>query len=323
MKIAVIGCGAVFEAFYLDALRKMQAEGLIDVVLLVDNLPGNLKSAHRSFPKAKTASDLCTGLSYLSIDRAIVLTPPATHAPIMLELAEAGIHVYCEKPLTVSPTEAKTIAETFASKNLICKVGYVRRLFPNFQAFRSMYSNLGSNRDLSVSDGEVFRWPIKTGSIFSPIVPGGGVVWDKLSHNLDIIQWTAGLRTIDRVQSSCKTGRVPVNILVEGNTNHGKFRIAVSWTEGFANVVSANDGTHTIESKNGLTHSLRVSSTGLSSPNIKMNATSYDEAVQIALRDFFKLRDNKETSILATAEESVILTEFLAHVDMTARTGAL
>ncbi len=323
MKIGVIGCGAVFEAFYLDVLREQQAEGLIDLVLLVDSQARNIAAVRRYFPRATTAYDLGTGLANTHLDRAIVLTPPATHAPIMQLLAKAGVHVYCEKPLTVSPIEARLIAESFSSRELICRVGYVRRFFPNFQALRSLCSNLGPKRNLSVSDGEVFRWPIKTGAIFAPAEAGSGVVWDKLSHNLDMVQWIDGLRSIERVRTGCKPGRVPADVLVEGTTDHGEFRIAVSWTNGLANLVSATDGIETIESKNGLAQSLRVSSAAWSSPSIEAGITSYGEAVRVALGEFLRLKNFKEESILATAEQSVVLTDLLASVDQAARAGAL
>ena len=323
MRIGVIGCGAVFEAFYLDVLRKQQAVGLIDLVLLVDSQARNIEAARRYFPLARAATDLGTGLANISLDRAIVLTPPATHAPIMQVLAQAGVHAYCEKPLAASPAEARTIAESFSSKDLICRVGYVRRLFPNFQAFRSLYSNLGPNRNLSISDGEVFRWPIKTGAIFTPAEAGGGVVWDKLSHNLDMVQWIAGLRSIERVRTSCKPGRVPVDVLVEGTTDRGDFRIAVSWTQGLANLVSATDGIETIESKNGLTQTLRVSSTQLGSLPVETGMNSYGEAVGAALDEFFRLKSCEEKSVLATAAQSVVLTDFLSSIDSAARAGGL
>ena len=323
MRIGVIGCGAVFGAFYLEVLRKQQAEGLIDVVLLVDNQARNIEVVRRYFPLARTANDLGSALGDMSLDRAIVLTPPATHAPILQVLAEAGVHVYCEKPLTVSAVEARTIPELFSSRDLICRVGYVRRLFPNFQAFRSLYSNLGPNRNLSISDGEVFRWPIKTGAIFTPAEAGGGVVWDKLSHNLDIVQWIAGLRSIERVRTNCKPGRVPVDVLVEGTTDQGEFRIAVSWTAGFANLVSAADGIEAIESKNGLAQSLRVSSTQLSSLPVETAISSYGEAVGAALDEFFRLGNGQDESVLATAEQSVVLTDLLSSIDGAARAGGV
>jgi predicted dehydrogenase len=317
VKIAVIGCGAVFEAFYLEALRKLQAEGRIQVALLVDSQQANLDRARSLFPGALTAADV-SAIAAGTIERALVLTPPATHCAIMLALAAVGAHVYCEKPLAVAVDEAREIAATFNRKQLLCKVGYVRRLFPNLQVFRAAYRQLEAAPELSISDGEVFRWPIKTGSIFAPHTAGGGVIWDKLSHNLDVVQWIAGLRSVDRVHSSCRPGRVPTDILVEGATDRGRFRVAVSWTEGLGNLVRARSGDAIIESKNGLVPAIYASPASMAGAHA-VGAASYGAAVEAALREFIELNGANAPSPLASADDSVALTGFLVDIDGTAR----
>ena len=323
MKIGVIGCGAVFEAFYLEVLRRLQSENRIEVALLVDSQARNMDAVRRFFPRTRMTGDLGNALAGVRLDRAIVLTPPASHAPILHALAEAGVHAYCEKPLAASQVEAEAISELFSSRKLICRVGYVRRVFPNFQAFRTLYANLGPDRTISISDGEVFRWPIKSGVIFSPAEAGGGVVWDKLSHNLDLVQWFAGLRSVERVRTRCRPGRVPADVLVEGTTDHGDFRVAVSWTEGLANLVSASDGVDTIQSKNGIAHSLQVSSERASAMPAISAIGSYGDAVGAALDEFLRLTNAGEESTLATAAQSVVLTGFLSSIDKAARAGGL
>lgn len=320
MKVGIIGCGAVFENFYRDALVELQARGVISVALLMDRMDSNVERALEHFPKAEVAQDLSSELLLRSkIDRALVLTPPSTHADIILQLAAAGVHIYCEKPLTTSPREALDISRAFSVKGLICKVGYVRRLFPNFRMFRNLYSSLGPERELSLSDGEVFRWPIKTGSIFSPDDPGAGVVWDKLSHNLDMVQWIAGLREITSVQSNCQPGRVPADVMVEGRTDHGTFRVAVSWTAVLPNMVSASDGLKQIRCKNGLAQSVSLSPEGYAPSPVEVDVLSYAEAVKLALKEFFRLQTKEEPSLLATVEESVDLTDFLFQINASAR----
>lgn len=153
MNVAIIGCGAVFEVFYMEALSRMHRAGVIKVMVLVDSIQQNVERAASRFANARLASDLSQA-DLDGIDRALVLTPPASHFGICMLLAKAGVHVYCEKPLTTSPQEARDIAAAFMDKNLICKVGYVRRLFPNVRAVRSLYGRIAGGRHIAVSDGE-------------------------------------------------------------------------------------------------------------------------------------------------------------------------
>ena len=318
-RLAVIGCGAVFEAFYLEALRQLTAAGTLEVVLLVDSNKKFASSFLKDLPSAKVATQLDEGLQGTEVDRALVLTPPSSHASVMAQLANSDVHVYCEKPFTVSPQEARETRDLFASRQLICKVGYVRRMFPNFRAFKGCFAQLGASRTLTITDGEVFRWPIKTSGIFTPTEVGGGVVWDKLSHNLDLIQWIDGVESIDRVSSRCRAGRVPVDIFVEGRTCKGRFKVAVSWAEALPNLVRGSDGRNTVTSKNGLVESLTTNFDDLRTPKQPFDVASYADAVKASLQEFISLRSPSESSPLATAAESVALTEFLSYIDTQAR----
>lgn len=58
------------------------------------------------------------------IDLVTVATPNATHYAITKAFLEAGIHVLCEKPMTVTPEEAEDIAETARRTGAICAVNY-------------------------------------------------------------------------------------------------------------------------------------------------------------------------------------------------------
>ena len=58
------------------------------------------------------------------IDLVTVATPNATHYAITKAFLEAGIHVLCEKPMTVTVEEAEDIAATATQTGTICAVNY-------------------------------------------------------------------------------------------------------------------------------------------------------------------------------------------------------
>lgn len=58
------------------------------------------------------------------IDLVTVATPNSSHYAISKAFLEAGIHVLCEKPLTVTVAEAEDIVETAKRNNVICAVNY-------------------------------------------------------------------------------------------------------------------------------------------------------------------------------------------------------
>jgi predicted dehydrogenase len=58
------------------------------------------------------------------VDLVTVATPNATHYQITKAFLEAGIHVLCEKPMTVTVAEAQDIVATSARTGAICAVNY-------------------------------------------------------------------------------------------------------------------------------------------------------------------------------------------------------
>jgi predicted dehydrogenase len=58
------------------------------------------------------------------VDLVTVATPNATHFAITKAFLEAGIHVLCEKPMTLTVAEAEDIVETAKRNNAVCAVNY-------------------------------------------------------------------------------------------------------------------------------------------------------------------------------------------------------
>ena len=64
------------------------------------------------------------------VDAVVVVTPAQTHYPLCREFVEAGKDVFVEKPLTLDPAEAKTLAELAAQHQRILQVGHILRFDP-------------------------------------------------------------------------------------------------------------------------------------------------------------------------------------------------
>ncbi len=72
------------------------------------------------------------------VDLVTVATPNATHYAITKAFLEAGIHVLCEKPMTVTVEEAEDIAATARRTGTICAVNYGYTGYPLVRHMRAM-----------------------------------------------------------------------------------------------------------------------------------------------------------------------------------------
>jgi len=96
-----------------------------NIVAICDVDQNNLNEAAKRFPQAKLYRDFRKMLPEMDkqIDAVVVSTPDHTHAPPGVMAMKMGKHCYCEKPLTHSVYEARTMAEAAKAKNLATQMG--------------------------------------------------------------------------------------------------------------------------------------------------------------------------------------------------------
>ena len=75
-------------------------------------------------------------LSDDGIDAVVLATPHTEHFHQIMACAEAGKHVYCEKPFCLTGAEAARALAALADKGLKAAVGHNRRFFPNTIALK-------------------------------------------------------------------------------------------------------------------------------------------------------------------------------------------
>jgi len=118
LDIAVIGVGGRGAA----NLRGVSGE---NIVALCDIDAHRLAGTAKQFPRAKTYADFRKMLDETGarIDAVVVSTPDHTHAPAAALALRMGMHCYCEKPLTHSVHEARTVADLARRSKRATQIG--------------------------------------------------------------------------------------------------------------------------------------------------------------------------------------------------------
>ncbi|MGB2823788.1 MAG: Gfo/Idh/MocA family oxidoreductase, partial [Phycisphaerae bacterium] len=96
-----------------------------NIVALCDVDANNLARAAKRFPGAATFADFRRMLDKLErqIDAVVVSTPDHTHAVAAAMAMRMGKHCYCEKPLTHSVHECRTLIELAGKNKLVTQMG--------------------------------------------------------------------------------------------------------------------------------------------------------------------------------------------------------
>jgi predicted dehydrogenase len=72
------------------------------------------------------------------VDAVWICTPPFLHAEQAIAFAEAGVHVFCEKPITVDLAEADRMIESCRNAGVRLMVGHVIRYYPETLRIKQM-----------------------------------------------------------------------------------------------------------------------------------------------------------------------------------------
>ena len=130
-----------------------------------------------------------------SIDIVHICTPNACHKDQVIRALKAGKHVYCDKPLTTSYSDAKEILSVLDGTDVITQMTFQNRFLPAVMRAKMLMEEGRLGRILS------FRaCYLHSGSVdpYKPIgwkqdkAMGGGVLFDLGSHVLDMIYHLIG-----------------------------------------------------------------------------------------------------------------------------------
>ena len=187
VKFSLIGAGAI-------AQTHVQAFSGVEIAELVAVSDIRVEAA-----KAIAGSVNCLDFSSyqamvdaVELDAAIVCTPPVTHSEICIDLLERGIHVLCEKPLSISVDDAQAMQaaaqKSGALLTMASKFRYVEDAVKAKSIVQSgilgeivLFENAFTSRvDMSA------RWNS------NPMVSGGGVLIDNGTHSVDLCRYFLG-----------------------------------------------------------------------------------------------------------------------------------
>ena len=138
-----------------------------------------------------------------------VVTPNHLHVEVTKAALEAGIHVFCEKPLAISLDEAKTLKSVLQEKPVLLGLAHTYIGYPMVWQARHMVANgeLGKIRKVFVeypqgwlSEGIELQDNKQAGWRTDPSKSGGsGCMGDIGTHALNMAEFVAG----DKVTKLC------------------------------------------------------------------------------------------------------------------------
>ncbi len=125
-----------------------------------------------------------------SINVVVVVTPTVYHRDIVVEAAEAGKHILCEKPMAMNVRECEEMNAAAAKAGVKLQIGFMRRFDRNFIQAKE-YIDSGAIGEV-VLVKSLTRGPSKPRPWMFDIKKSNGPLAEVSSHDIDTLRWFMG-----------------------------------------------------------------------------------------------------------------------------------
>jgi predicted dehydrogenase len=251
LKGAIVGFGFISGKGHFPAYQKRDD---VEIVAIADICPARREAARAAAPAARLYSTFSELLEKEGqLDFIDIATPPTSHLEIALAALGKGIHVLCEKPLTATLPQAKSLAEAARDCGRVVFPAHNYKHAPVVKFSQQVIwsGRIGTVRSVTLNTFRtthakgVPEW--NTDWRRDKKISGGGIAMDHGSHSFYLtFAWLGSLPT----QVTAKALTLDARWDTEDNLNcvltfpSGYAHAYLTWTAGVRKVIYTLQGTH-------------------------------------------------------------------------------
>lgn len=202
LRVGLIGCGSIAQAVHLKILSRLR-----NVELIAIAEPDSIRriQAQARAPKTAAFPDYHELLAMPELQAVVICLPSALHAEAAKAATVRRKHVYLEKPMATSLTEAQGLMDAWRNAQTLGMIGFNYRFHPLLQAVKAHIESGKLGKLLTIRSTftshspEISDWKRSR-------VTGGGALLEHGSHHIDLIPFVTGEKIL-KVFSEIRTDR--------------------------------------------------------------------------------------------------------------------
>lgn len=188
LKVGIIGIGSISETHIAAYLKNDNVE----LYAFCDLDEKRLSYMAEKYKILHTYTDMNEMLSLKELDAVSVCTWNSAHAACTIAALNAGKHVLCEKPMSISEEDAKTMKEAAERNNKLLMIGFVRR-FGNDCKILKEFIDMDYLGEIYYAKATYLRRKGNPGGWFGDKSrSGGGPLIDLGVHVIDLVRYSIG-----------------------------------------------------------------------------------------------------------------------------------
>lgn len=185
--VGVIGAGRIGRLHTENIVKSFG--GSVKVKSLADvNMNDQMNDWATGLGIEKVYSDYKEILKDEEINTVIICSSTDTHSAITVEAAEAGKHIFCEKPIDYDIDRINAALEAVEKAGVVFQVGFNRRFDHNFRKVRELI-NEGKVGDIQIVK-VTSRDPAPPSAEYAKV--SGGMFLDMTIHDFDMVRYLSG-----------------------------------------------------------------------------------------------------------------------------------
>ena len=185
IKLGVIGTGRIGKVHISTLVQSVPQASVIAIADV------NLESANelaQRFGIQNVSTNYKDIINNPEVEAVVICSPTDTHAQYIIEAAQAGKHIFCEKPIDLTIDIIKGALDAVKKANVKLMVGFNRRFDPNFKKIKQLVvdGKIGDPHILKITS----RDPAPPPAQYSAV--SGGMFIDMTIHDFDMARYIVG-----------------------------------------------------------------------------------------------------------------------------------
>ena len=209
LTVAVIGAGGNMRGAHLPRIER---DGFARIVGAADPVSEQIdRFTERAGYEVPAFSDWREMLAETDSDAVFISTPHSDHHAQIKACLDAGRHVLVEKPMVMTPGQARSTLRNAEQAKRLLMVAYQRHWMPEYVYAKELITKGALGEIRGVVGYVTQNWGALGGWRLDPEKAGGGMYMDTGSHLVASMLWMTGLRPT-KVSATFDNARRPVDI---------------------------------------------------------------------------------------------------------------
>lgn len=232
LKWGVAGCGNFLENTFLPTFQNLKKSKLISVY------SSNEIRAEFIKKKFNAENSFYNYQEFLSsdIDAIYISSKNSDHYQQVIDAANAGKHILCEKPLSITSDQAEEMVDVCKKNNVILTLNYTMRHHPIIKKTKEFIDSKLLGKIVSISAKFNFDFQPNDNFRFNIDESGGGALRDLGTHMIDLMRYLGGEissinGTVANVIYDSKVDDFAAALIKFENGGYGDFNVSFNVSE--------------------------------------------------------------------------------------------